>query len=73
MANFDGNETVIEEEELDLLMSQVNDADVSRLVEEEEEENRCNRKSRGIGEESRKKAAESDKEKSARERMEEEK
>jgi hypothetical protein len=44
MANFDGNETVIEEEELDLLMSQVIDADVSRLVEEEEEENRCKRK-----------------------------
>ncbi|EFX69269.1 hypothetical protein DAPPUDRAFT_113827 [Daphnia pulex] len=33
-----------EEEELDLLMSQVNDADVSRLVEEEEEENRRKRK-----------------------------
>jgi hypothetical protein len=44
MANFDGNETVIEEEELDLLMSQVNDADVSRLVEEKEEENRRKRK-----------------------------
>jgi hypothetical protein len=44
MANFDGNETVIEEEELDLLMSQVNDADVSRLLEEDEEENRRKRK-----------------------------
>jgi hypothetical protein len=46
MANFDENETVIEEEEeLDLLMSQVNDVDVSHHVEEkEEEENRRKRK-----------------------------
>jgi hypothetical protein len=46
MANFNGNETVIEEEEeLDLLMSQVNDVDVSHYVEEkEEEENRRKRK-----------------------------
>jgi hypothetical protein len=38
IANIDGNETIIEEEEeeeLDLLMSQVHDADVSRLAEEE--------------------------------------
>jgi hypothetical protein len=46
MANFDGNETVIEEEEeLDLLMSQVNDVDVCHHVEEkEEEEHRRKRK-----------------------------
>jgi hypothetical protein len=46
MANFDENETVIEEEEeLDLLMSQVNDVDVSHHVEEkEDEENRRKRK-----------------------------
>jgi hypothetical protein len=48
IAYIDGNETIIEEEEeeeLDLLMSQVHDADVSRLVEEkEEEENRRKRK-----------------------------
>jgi predicted SprT family Zn-dependent metalloprotease len=39
MDNFDGNATVFEEdEEFDTLMSQVDEVDVSRLIEEKEEE-----------------------------------
>jgi hypothetical protein len=39
MDKFDGNATVFEEdEEFDTLMSQVDEADVSRLIEEKEEE-----------------------------------